>query len=241
MGDATHDNVAALAAVQGSLQLVAGYVTGTSDIQWTSSDWAQFPGKTLVTIDQGATGSPVPSAIVRDYEPGAWYTEAVVTGPWTPARPTIYCDQTDLPTVLGYGWQGALWLAIIGWESGDALPSAPGCEIVAVQNQQDVNDAYDLSVVLDSTWPNQGVTMLLVQDASDGTIYLISGGKMSHVLSPAAVSAYQNAGIQYIASMDHSDVAQLLNDFPPGNPAVTVNSTVPNLTFTGTVAQESSD
>jgi hypothetical protein len=43
MGDAIHDNVPALASAQSGLQLVAGYVTGTPNIQWTTSDWALFP------------------------------------------------------------------------------------------------------------------------------------------------------------------------------------------------------
>jgi hypothetical protein len=153
MGDAIHDNVAALAAVPG-LQLVAGYVTGSPDIIWTAADWDLFPSLPHVTIDQGYTGSPVASAIVRDVETGAWTpANAVATSPWTPARPTIYCNQSTLPAVLAAGWQGDLWLAIVGWATGDALPAAPGCTIVAVQNELDVGNAYDLSTVIDPYWP----------------------------------------------------------------------------------------
>lgn len=154
MGDAIADNVPALAQVSG-LQLVAGYVTGTPDILWTAADWAEFPGLPQVTIDQGYTGSPVPSAIVRDVEEGAWTAaNAVNMSDWTPVRPTIYCDQSDLTGVLAAGWQGDLWLAIPGWVTGQALPTAPGCTVVAVQNQPDAgNGAYDLSVVLDPYWP----------------------------------------------------------------------------------------
>ncbi len=70
MGDAIHVNVGALqhaAAADGRRVR-----TGTPDIEWTAADWALFPGIPHVTIDQGFINSPVPSAIVRDVEPGAW-------------------------------------------------------------------------------------------------------------------------------------------------------------------------
>lgn len=159
MGDAIHANVASLPA---GLELVAGYVTGTPDIQWTSADWDRFPGIPHVTIDQGANGSPVPAATVRDVETGAWTPVAAVNqAPWTPARPTIYCNQSTLPAVLAAGWRGDLWLAIDGWQPGDALPNLGGCTLVAVQNTFAAN--YDLSVVLDPSWPaadQQGTSVI---------------------------------------------------------------------------------
>jgi len=151
MGDATHDSVSALPR---TLDLVAGYVTGSPTVQWTAADFARFPGIPHVTVDQAYTGSPAPAAVVRDVEPGAWTAHAAVTtSPWTPVRPTIYCDRADLPAVLQAGWRGDLWLAIPGWAEGATLPPAPGCRIVAVQNRFDVANAYDLSVVLDPAWP----------------------------------------------------------------------------------------
>jgi hypothetical protein len=159
MGDAIHLNVSVLAGVSG-LQVVAGYVTGSADIVWTAADWAMFPGIPHVEIDQGYTGAPVYSATVQDVETGAWTPASVPN--WqaqcTAARPTVYCNQSTLPAVLATGWRGNLWLAIPGWQPGNALPSAPGCTVVAVQNQLDVANAYDLSVVLDSTWPEADMT-----------------------------------------------------------------------------------
>jgi|SRR5215469_7344905 len=159
MGDAIHDNVSALAGVSG-LELVAGYVTGSPDIVWTAADWARFPGIPHVEIDQGFTGAPVYSATVQDVETGAWTPGSVPS--WqshcTAPRPTVYCNQSTLPAVLATGWRGNLWLAIPGWQNGAALPSAPGCTVVAVQNQLDVASAYDLSTVLDPTWPEAAVT-----------------------------------------------------------------------------------
>jgi hypothetical protein len=153
MGDAIHVNVGALAAA-GPWDLVAGYVTGSPDIVWTAADFARFPGIPIVTIDQGFTGSPVATADVRDVETGAWTAAAAVNrSGWTTARPTIYCNQSTLPSVLSEGWRGDLWLAIVGWQAGEALPSAPGCTIVAVQDQLDVANAYDVSTVIDPFWP----------------------------------------------------------------------------------------
>ena len=154
MGDAIHDNVGHLQVARP--QLAAGYVTGSADIKWTAADWALFPGIPHVTIDQG-NGGPVLTAVVRDVEPGAWQPfSAVSRNGWTAARPTIYCDRNDLSReggVLGCGWRGDLWLAWPGW-NGEPLPTAPGCTYVAVQNQPNVGNAYDLSVVLDDNWPN---------------------------------------------------------------------------------------
>jgi hypothetical protein len=157
MGDATHADVPELAAIRGQLQLVAGYDTGSPDIAWTAADWALFPGIPHVTIDQGFTGSPNLSATVRDVEFGAWQpAQAVNRAGWNVPRPTIYCTIGEagynLAAVLADGWRGDLWLAIAGWQQGDPLPAAPGCTIVAVQNNYS-NPAYDLSDVLDPAWP----------------------------------------------------------------------------------------
>jgi len=171
MGDAIHDHVGALAAARP--QLAAGYVTGSPDIKWTAADWALF-GEPWVTIDQGFTGSPVPVAIVRDVEPGAWTPAAAVNrAGWTAARPTIYCDRDDLSRaggVLSCGWRGDLWLAYPGWQPGMALPAAPGCNYVAVQNQFDVAGAYDLSVVLDDTWPSAAAPVPVPSDPTEAIV-----------------------------------------------------------------------
>lgn len=225
MGDATHSNVPLLAAARSSLQLVAGYVTGTPDVQWTAADWAQFPGLPQVTIDQGYQSPPVTTAIVRDYEPGAWSTAAVADlSTWTAARPTIYCDQADLPAVLGYGWKGCLWLAIVGWTPGQALPDAPGCNIVAVQNQDDVDNAYDLSVVLDPTWPRGGAMPWIVGATGVTPVYLVSGGRSHEIASAADLNTYRAAGVTEI-TVSAAELTALLADFPPGNPPVTVTVT----------------
>lgn len=238
MGDATHLGVPQLAAVPG-LQMVAGYVTGSPDILWTPADWAVFTGLGQVSIDQGFTGSPVPAATVRDVEPNAWTPAAAVNrSGWTAARPTIYCDQNDLERsagVLASGWQGDLWLAIPGWMTGQPLPAAPGCTIVAVQDS--FTPSYDLSTVLDPYWPAipQENDMLLINSAS-GAIYLLSGGRLHHVTDPASVRIYQAAGIQLTTAVDAGEEAALLASFPPGQPVVSgITVTQGPMTLQGTI------
>lgn len=227
MGDATHANVAALAAA-GPWDLVAGYDTGSPGIDWTPADVALFTCPVLM-IDQGYTGSPNLAATIRDVENGAWGPgQAVSRAGWDVPRPTIYCTTGEagynLAAVLADGWQGDLWLAIPGWQPGQPLPAAPGCTIVAVQNVQGMAGAYDSSVVLDPVWPaaaaNEGDLMLLIRGA-DGAIYLLSGGRMHHVIDPASVAVYTAGGVQLL-QVDAAEEAGLLADFPPGNPAVTV-------------------
>jgi len=62
--DATHANIGQLPkGVQ-----VAGYTTGTADIQWTAQDWAAYPD--AARIDQAPAASD-PTADILDIEAGA--------------------------------------------------------------------------------------------------------------------------------------------------------------------------
>jgi hypothetical protein len=76
MIDTIHDDVDNIPV---SAPKVAGYVTGTSDIEWTTADWARFPKSGKVRINQnGSTDiSEASIADVADYEAGA-FTEAEV-------------------------------------------------------------------------------------------------------------------------------------------------------------------
>lgn len=208
MGDAIHDNVPALAAVPG-LQLVAGYATGTPDIKWTMADWQQFPRDILISIDQGYQSPATTVSTVRDVEPGAWTPQAAVDrASWPVLRPTIYCNRNDLSReggVLQSGWRGDLWLAYPGWQPGQPLPTAPGCTYVAVQNQLDVQAAYDLSVVLDPAWPARkkpAVIILRVQmpapiNAAQTFLYA-PGAAPQHIISEADQAAFAAAGLPVI-------------------------------------------
>lgn len=59
MIDATHANLARLpASVTAVLGKVAGYDSGTGDIEWTTPDWARFPRAGHVLLEQGYTWTP---------------------------------------------------------------------------------------------------------------------------------------------------------------------------------------
>jgi hypothetical protein len=52
-------------------QVVAIYLTGSSDIRWTAQQVALFPNvKTFVRIDQAGATAPQRAANVMDVEPG---------------------------------------------------------------------------------------------------------------------------------------------------------------------------
>lgn len=156
MIDGTNNEAQAIKREFGDPQMLAYYVTGSQGIPWTAADIALFPKSVHVTIDQGGSGSPVPSAIVRDVEPGAWNADAAVRHvPWTAKRPTIYCDRNDLQAVIAAGWRKDVWLAWPGF-AGTAAPSFAGVNIVAVQNVFGTD--HDSSLVFDATWPQVPVT-----------------------------------------------------------------------------------
>ena len=130
-------------------QLVAGYLTGTPGTKW-AGHWNDFPGMTMVTIDQAALpGAPAYSAMVMDVEPlcyrpgdiSSWMSHA------TAPRPTVYCDRTDYPAVRAV-WSGDLWLAA---PSIMTNPFPDDNKIVAIQHTFAGN--YDASIVFDDTWP----------------------------------------------------------------------------------------
>lgn len=151
MYDCIHDNVSTIKRLFKPGNLVAGYLTGSPDIRWTAADFSNFPSQSVVTIDQGFTGSPVITAMVRDVERGAWTPANAVKEPWTTPRPTIYCNKTDLQEVIALGWKGNIWLA-----HPEPMPSTaphyPGVTVVA--QQFGFHSNYDVSVVFDTNWPH---------------------------------------------------------------------------------------
>ena len=158
MVDFTHDAVSIVRREVPSPQMVGWYSTGSPDVRWTDADRAEFQGAIMVDIDQGFTGSPVPTANVRDVETGAWGPgTAVNRAGWLAERPTIYCDRSTLPSVIADGWRGDVWLSWPGYD-GVAPPLFPGVTVVAVQNV--IGRDYDTSVVYDPYWPAKApVTM----------------------------------------------------------------------------------
>lgn len=68
MVDATHSNAG---NINPSVAKVAGYVTGTPDIEWTDADWARFPNSGHVRIDQGHGNLLIDGVDAYDVEFGA--------------------------------------------------------------------------------------------------------------------------------------------------------------------------
>lgn len=212
MGDATHANVGALAAVPG-LQLAAGYDTGTPDIAWTAADWARFPGLAHVHIDQGYNSTPATEAhaIVFDIETGAWAPAdaAGLIDMNTSARPAVYVNRSNMTATIASAlqsqrWRGDIWLAFPGWQPGQPLPPLPpGCRYVAIQNQPGA--ACDLSLVLDPAWPyrkDQEMIILRVPMpapvAATETFLYSPGAAPQHIVSAADQAAFANAGLPVV-------------------------------------------
>jgi len=136
-------------------EMIAIYLTGSSDIRWLPANVAQFPKVTTwVRIDQGGPTTPQYEANVVDVESGAWTLAAALSQfipNCTAPRPTIYCSR-DTYAQIPASYTGAIWLAAPGLTATEAKAlAATDKRIVAVQNVWNVN--YDSSVVIDPAWP----------------------------------------------------------------------------------------
>lgn len=167
MIDCIHDNLMAVLPAINTLQsgdLVAGYGTGGSEIEWTTLDWDHIKSSLeAVIIDQDfGPDVPLKSANVIDSEGGAWSPGQIDErmAQSTAERPTLYSAQDNLDTIASTEkWRGDLWLAKIG-PMPTAIPVVPhGFNVVAQQYAQGVNGLYDLSVVFDPYWPLKGPEM----------------------------------------------------------------------------------
>lgn len=68
MVDATHANAGNIST---AVAKVAGYVTGTPDVEWTDADWQRFPNSGHVRIEQGHGNLLLDGVDVYDVEAGA--------------------------------------------------------------------------------------------------------------------------------------------------------------------------
>ena len=98
---------------------VAGYVTGSDGVQWTTADWSKFDLKQVVRIDQ-SPGRGDLQAQVKDVEPGAASNDDALS--WGLARkaagfvPCWYTSRGNLTPLLntltaGGLSRGHLWVA----------------------------------------------------------------------------------------------------------------------------------
>lgn len=92
MPDFTHSAVKNVPP-NGPFTHVAGYVSGTSDIKWTPSDWARFPRQIHIRIHQGY-GTKEPN--MADYD-----VLDIERGAWTPAEAA---NEVKRRVEAGYVW-----------------------------------------------------------------------------------------------------------------------------------------
>jgi hypothetical protein len=187
MYDFTNANVAWMAANVRNVDMIAWYGTGSPDVQWSQADRALFPHANMLEIDQGFTGSPVPTAAIRDVENGAWAAGAAVDrSNWHVPRPTIYGGRDAIRQVVSDGWRGDVWLAAPGTNPASA-PVIPGVNVVAVQDQWQAK--FDKSVVFDDTWYPSVVTPPV-----SGTFSVTVTGRHADLFIPG------------VAGSDHYDI-----------------------------------
>ena len=135
--------------IPASAPKVAGYVTGSAEIEWTTADWARFPKAGKVRINQRATADPNPKVgDVYDVEAGALTVPAAVTAAkarkaigWTTAVYVSDSGVDDLVTALGEArlTNSGVELWVANWALNHAEATAligtyvRGFKIVAVQ------------------------------------------------------------------------------------------------------------
>jgi hypothetical protein len=135
---------ASVANVPVSTGKVAGYVTGTPDIQWTAADWARFPGAGHVRIDQSPDLASWISgaADVADIENGAGTQESAVAGALARKKrgwlSFIYVAQGNLSSMkdavnaAGLSASVSYWVA--NWDLSEAEAAAAlSGDIAAIQ------------------------------------------------------------------------------------------------------------
>jgi hypothetical protein len=153
MYDATHENIS---SIPGQPSLIAGYDTGSPNIQWVPTDWLRFPHSIQVHIDQAfGPNTPSHSANVQDVESGAYGIKdipgwvALCTAP----RPTTYVSGLNLEAAL-LASNADIWLAAPGMTDAEAIAAMLAePRIVAVQNM--FNGPNDRSIVGDAFWPHR--------------------------------------------------------------------------------------
>jgi hypothetical protein len=145
MADFTHAAVANVPA-DVDVNKVAGYVTGSSGVEWTAADRAKYASKVVITIDQTPDGSDFASgkAEVYDVEAEAGTIANAVTGVQERQRigksySTIYIQQGSLAELKAALTDAKVTMTRVGfglawWALSQAQAIAQlGNEIVFIQ------------------------------------------------------------------------------------------------------------
>jgi len=213
-------------------EMVAGYLTGTPGALWRGQ-WTQFPGKTLVTIDQGGAGSPQYQANVMDVEPDCYRPKDIQS--WmakaTAPRPTVYCDRDDYSDVRKV-FSGPVWLAAPGVTD---IP-AGFTNIIGIQSM--AGSGFDLSVIFDDNWPNTVPTPVptpipIPEEAEMYTSVLAPGGK---AFVPFTAGAFKSIRFMHDFTTDPLVVRVAVHSMAKGYNQVVMHaitgSTPEEVTFT---------
>jgi hypothetical protein len=140
MADAMHADVMSIPA---NAPLVAGYVTGSSEVQWTAADWARFSeGKVRIDQSPELAAFAAGKADVADVETGAGTIAQAAAG--AAARKGkgwlswIYASQGNLAAmkaaVQAAGLAGHVQYWVADWSLSEAEAAAAlGGDVVAVQ------------------------------------------------------------------------------------------------------------
>jgi hypothetical protein len=143
--------------IPASTQKVAGYVTGSEGVPWTSGDWAHFPHAGHVRIDQSPDAGAIAAgaADAYDLEQGACTVSELVSIirqriqdgiTWA----TVYGGQSNLASMTaalraaqdqyGQGWyDGHVYYWLANWDLNQAEATAlvgtfvEACTCIAVQ------------------------------------------------------------------------------------------------------------
>ncbi len=141
MVDAIHANVSNVPVATGK---VAGYVTGTPDIEWVPGDWARFPDSGKVRIDQSPALASWASgaADVADMENGAATQASVIAEALTRKAKGwysfVYVAEGDFAALQGAvdaaGLLGHVQYWVANWNLDEAQAASQlAGDVVAVQ------------------------------------------------------------------------------------------------------------
>lgn len=196
-----------------------------------------------VTSAGGLAPGNFAAVVASDYagttgaEIAAWCGQMrALAGPRVPVL--VYSDLSVLPSLGACtGWP--LWVA---WPNptppaaGQLAPWSAWTFWQCGESGTD-QDQFNGTPAQLRAWAAKGASsMLMIEVPAGGTVvsgyYLVSGGKWHHIVDQQSVDAYTAAGIQ-TAAVSAAEGAQLLADYPPGSPSVSVGTvTFPSFTVT---------
>jgi hypothetical protein len=176
--------------IPANAEMVAGYVDGT--FRWSDADWALFPRASKIRI---AINANTNDGHVLDVEPGdaepwmapGWIRQRQAAGI---ARPTIYCDRSELSAVQAacQGLNYDIWLA--NWNGVPHL--AAGTIATQYDHPPTSGGHYDKSLVADRWYPKEKTMNLGDYTAIFKAFYLLFLGRGAE---PGGAESWANQAV----------------------------------------------